>query len=94
MLRANRADGLTAVAKVAEPVRDARMEVEVPRAARVVLVERRRPTAAVAADTVEEIRVVATARSGKKNGVTIRFACYSVAIDTVLRGPCPSAVIL
>lgn len=61
--------------------------------ARVVLAEPRRPIVAVVADAVEK-RVVAIARSGKKNGITILLARYLVAIDTVLCGPCPSAVIL
>ena len=91
LLRADRADRLTEVATAAAPVHVVRNEAEAPRVARVVLVERRRPIVAVVADTVET-RVVAIARSGKKNGVTIRFASYSVAIDAVLRGPRPSAV--
>ena len=65
MLRANRTDGLTVVAIVVVPVHVVRIEVEVPRVVRVVLVERRRPIVAVVADIVE-IRVVAIARSGKK----------------------------
>ena len=65
MLRANRADGLTVVAIVVVPVHVVRIEVEVPRVVRVVLVERRRPIVAVVAGIVE-IRVVAIARSGKK----------------------------
>ena len=65
MLRANRADRLTVVAIVVVPVHVVRIEVEVPRVVRVVLVERRRPIVAVVADIVK-IRVVAIARSGKK----------------------------
>ena len=65
MLRADRADRLTVVAIVVVPVHVVRIEVEVPRVVRVVLVERRRPIVAVVADIVE-IRVVAIARSGKK----------------------------
>lgn len=93
LLRANRADGLTAAAIVAEPVHAARIEAEAPRDVRDALVERRRPIVAVVADTAE-IRAVAIARSGKKNGVAVRFACYLIAIDAVLCGPRPSAVIL
>ena len=70
LLRANRTDRLTVVAIVVVPVHAVRTEVEVPRVVRVVLAERRRPTVAVVADIVE-IRTVAIARSGKKNGVAI-----------------------
>ena len=91
MLRANRADGTTAGAIAAAPVHVARIEAEAPRAARVALVERRRPKVAAAADIVE-IRAVAIARSGKKNGVAIGLACYLVTVYAILRGPRPSAV--
>ena len=92
LLRANRADGLTAAAIVDVPAHAARKEVEVPRAVRVVLEERRRPTVAVVADKAE-IRVVARARSGKKDGITIRLACYLITVYAVLRGPSPIAVV-
>ena len=93
LLRADRADRLTVAANAVVPAHIARIEVEVPRVVRVVLAERRRPIVAVVADIVEK-RVEAIARSGKKNGVAVRFASYSVAIDAVLCGPSPGAVIL
>ena len=57
----------------------------------VVRVERTRPVVAVTARTVE-IAVVAIARSRKKYGVTILYACYFISVYSVLSGPCPSAV--
>lgn len=83
---------MTVVAIVAEPEHVVRIEAEVPREVRAVLVERRRPIEAEVADIVET-RDAAIARSGKKNRIAVRFACYLVAIDAVLCGPSPSAVV-
>ena len=93
LLRANRADRQTVVAIVVALEHEVRIEVEGPRIARVVPAERRRPIGAAVADIAEK-RVVASARSRKKNGIAVRFAGYLVAIDTVLCGPSPSAVVL
>ena len=83
---------MTVATVVATPVVVSSAEVQVASAATVIAAaKRRRPVEAVATSVVD-FCIVATARSGQEDAVTIR-ACDGVTVNAVLGGQSPSAVV-
>lgn len=83
---------MTVVAIADAPAHTARIEVQAARVARIALEERTRPIVAVGTDTANRSTIAVACRR-QKYAVAVGFACHFAAIDSVLGGPCPSAVV-
>ena len=83
------ADSQTLVAFVVLPFHLLMLKSYYPNVIRGVLEKRRRPIVATISCDVGGSITVAKPRSGKEDGVTIRLACYLVAVHAVLCSPRP-----